>query len=321
MKIKKIMGFFAAVFLAVATITGLTACGKKKDNDKLSIVCLGYSQYDWTMQIVGEHKDNFTVRYLLDNGVDLHNYAPSPDDIILIKTADLLIYTGGESEEWVADVIDGASVNALSLLDSISNPREEEWVEGMQEENEEEGEGEEAGEYDEHIWLSVKNAKVLMGIIAMEICGLDAGNSADYIANANAYKGQLDILDEKYTAAAEAKTVDTILFADRFPFLYLAKDYRINYYAAFIGCSAETEATVQTIAFLTEKAAELPVILILENSKVGIAETVRNGGSQPILTMNSLQSVTKQDISGGIHYIKIMEENLTVLQTALGVEA
>ncbi|MDR1917671.1 MAG: metal ABC transporter substrate-binding protein [Christensenellaceae bacterium] len=332
---KKIIGFFAMVMLAFATITGLTACGKKDNKDKISIVCLGYAQYDWTMQILGEHKDNFEVRYLLDNGIDLHSYSPSPADTVLIKTADLLIYVGGESEEWVDEVINGTNVNGLSLLECISNPREEEWIVGMQPEDEDGGDhddddendgndndddGEEhEGEYDEHIWLSLKNARVLVNEIATEICKLDSGNSAAYIANANAYKEQLHTLDEKYKAATDNKTVDTILFADRFPFLYMAKDYRINYYAAFIGCSAETEATIETIAFLTEKAADLPVILVLENSNVNIAETVKNGGSQQILTMDSLQSVSKADMDSGKHYLAIMESNLGTLKIALGV--
>jgi zinc transport system substrate-binding protein len=325
----KIISVTAALCAVLASVCFALGCAKL-GKDKTTIVCLGYAQYDWTMQILGDQKGRFEVKYLLDSGVDLHSYQASASDITIIKTADLLIYTGGESEEWVEKTLDGANENlkAVSLLEILSDPLEEEWIEGMQpedEEEEEETEGEEETEYDEHVWLSIKNAKIFVTAITEKICEIDDANKDEYIANANSYKDKLTALDNKYSEAVAAKTTDTILFADRFPFLYLAKDYGINYYSAFHGCSTEVNASFDTIRFLVQKVNDLnlAVILTLENTQCGaIAQTVKdnsNAKNQRILTMNSLQSVTKQNMQDGLSYLSVMEANLETLKIALGV--
>ncbi|MDR0383854.1 MAG: metal ABC transporter substrate-binding protein [Christensenellaceae bacterium] len=321
-KIKIILSVIGAVCLVTAAVFLGINLGKK---DKPSIVCLGYAQYDWTLQVLDAHEKDFDVKYLLDSGVDLHSYQPSPADILAIKTADLFIYTGGESEEWVEDILIDVNVNSISLLECIENPYEEEIIDGMEdeeEENEEEEEEEEETEYDEHVWLSLQNAKVLVRIIADEICKLDKDNAADYDANADAYIEKLDGLDQQYQTVIENANRDTILFADRFPFRYLVEDYNLNYYAAFVGCSAETEASPATIAFLIEKVNELDLqcIVVLENTRCTFAEIIIRDSAdknQDVLTMNSLQSISKSNIINGISYLSVMESNLETLTQAL----
>lgn len=179
-------------------------------------------------------------------------------------------------------------------------------------------------EYDEHVWLSLKNAETLTEKIADVLGTKDVENAAVYKENAAAYVEKLSALDTEYQSAVDASTVDTILFGDRFPFRYLVDDYGINYYAAFIGCSAETEASFETIIFLSGKIDELglPAICTIEKGDQEIAETVKNNTEskdQEILTLNSLQAVTSAEVEAGASYLKIMTDNLSVLKKALGV--
>ncbi len=221
---------------------------------------------------------------------------------------------------------------SLELTDEEAEAEEEETevAEAEEEDHEdhEDGEGHHHDdgeiEYDEHVWLSLKNAEVLTEKIADSLGSKDTVNATAYKANAAAYIEKLSALDAEYQSAVDAKTVDTILFGDRFPFRYMVDDYGINYYAAFIGCSAETEASFETVIFLSGKVDELglPAICTIEKSDQGIAETVKNNTKtqdQEILTLNSLQSVTSTDVEAGANYLKIMTDNLSVLKKALGV--
>jgi zinc transport system substrate-binding protein len=209
-------------------------------------------------------------------------------------------------------------INLLNVLgDQV---KEEELIAGMEGE-EEEGEEEEP-EYDEHIWLSLRNASVLTDHIAGAIAEADAANADAYMANAEAYKEKLDSLDAEYQEAVSAAEKDTLLFGDRFPFRYMTDDYGLSYFAAFPGCSAETEASFETIVFLADKVNELSLssILTIEGSDHKIAETIRESTKsrdQQILTMNSMQSTTLEDAEGGTSYLSIMEDNLEVLKEAL----
>ena len=260
---------------------------------------------------------------LLDSGVDLHSFQPTADDIIKISTCDLFVYVGGESEDWVEDALaersneDMVVVNLMDVLDEAL--KEEETVEGMQSE-EEEGEGE--TEYDEHIWLSLKNAQTLCQYLSDRLCEIDSEHSADYQENTAAYLEQLDGLDGAYQAAVSAADRSTLLFADRFPFRYLCDDYGLSYYAAFSGCSAETEASFETVVFLADKVDELGLssILTIDGSDQKVAQTVLSTAQAEdvqILTMDSMQSTTLKDAENGVSYLSIMEDNLTALTQAL----
>ena len=316
-----------ALLLALLMLAGVLAgCGKQNDTnktDKLSIVTTIFPEYDWVREILGDKADSAEITMLLDNGVDLHSYQPTADDIIRISDCDLFVYVGGESDGWVEGALKSAAnkdrkvINLLEILgDSV---KEEETVEGMQEEEEDH----EEKEYDEHVWLSLKNAKTLVGAISAALQELDPDNKDAYAANAEAYGQKLSALDAEYQKAASAGTYKTLLFGDRFPFRYLVDDYGLSYYAAFAGCSAESEASFETVSFLARKVEELklPCVLTIEGKNHKIAETiVQNtaGKNQKILTMDSMQSTTSQDVARGTTYLSLMAKNLDVLKEALG---
>jgi zinc transport system substrate-binding protein len=297
---------------------------------KLRIVTTIFPIYDWVRNVLGEQAENAEVTMLLDNGVDLHSYQPTADDIVCISACDLFLYVGGESDEWVADALQEATnknkviINLMEVLgDSV---REEEIVEGMEHDHEHEEEHDhehEETEYDEHVWLSLKNAAVLCHAIADALGQIDSQNEALYAANADTYIDKLNTLDAQYQTAVDAAAHHTLLFGDRFPFRYLADDYALDYYAAFVGCSAETEASFETIIFLAGKLDELglPAVLQIESADGRIARTVvenTQSGDQQILTMDSMQSTTAKDVAAGASYLSIMEKNLDVLKAALG---
>ena len=326
---KNILIIVAAIFMAAY----LSACGTgaeaAADNSgKLSIVTTIFPEYDWVMNILGDNPAGAEVTMLLDNGVDLHSYQPTAEDIMKISTCDLFIYVGGESDEWVEDALKTAenkNITAINLLDVLGGKvKEEEIVEGMEgEEEEEDGEEEEEGpEYDEHVWLSLENASVLVSAISDAIQKTDPANADIYNKNAEAYKDKLEALDNEYKAAVSDASVNTLLFGDRFPFRYLTDDYNLNYYAAFAGCSAETEASFETITFLAGKVDELSLscVMTIEGTDHKIAETiVKNtlNKDQKILTMDSMQSTTSKDVTNGTTYLSVMEDNLKVLKEAL----
>ena len=337
---KKMIALLLALLMAVGMLAG---CAKQNDDDtddttdKLRIVTTIFPEYDWVKAVLGDQADHADITMLLDNGVDLHSYQPTADDIVKISDCDLFIYVGGESEGWVKEALKNSANEdrkVINLLDVLGDKvKSEEVVEGMQEEAHEHEEGEaheyeegEAHEHeeeaDEHVWLSLKNAEVLVGAISNSLQELDAENKDIYAANADAYMKKLAALDAEYQTAVDNVTHKTVLFGDRFPFRYLADDYALNYYAAFVGCSAETEASFETISFLAKKADELklPCVLTIEGKNHKIAETiVKNTAqkSQRILTMDSMQSTTSKDVASGTTYLSVMEKNLAVLKEAL----
>ena len=326
---KKITALLLALFVLVGALAG---CGKQNDTnktDKLSIVTTIFPEYDWVREILGDKADNAEITMLLDNGVDLHSYQPTADDIVKISDCDLFIYVGGESDGWVEDALRNAAnrnMKVINLLEVLGDSvKTEEIVEGMQEaehEHEDAEEHEHEEEADEHVWLSLKNAKMLVRVISKALQELDPDNKDIYAANADAYVKKLSALDADYQAAVDAASNKTILFGDRFPFRYLVDDYGLRYYAAFVGCSAETEAGFETISFLAKRVDEwkLPCVLTIEGAQHKIAETiVRNTTmkNQKVLTMDSMQSTTTQDVKNGTTYLSVMEKNLSVLKEAL----
>jgi zinc transport system substrate-binding protein len=238
----------------------------------------------------------------------------------------VFLYVGGESDAWVEDALEEAvndKMVVINLMDELGDAvKEEQIVEGMQGEEEEDEEDEEEPENDEHVWLSLKNADKLCGVIAEVLEQEDPVNAKIYKNNAAEYRKKLKALDQEYAAAVSEGAVDTILFGDRFPFRYMTDDYGLNYYAAFVGCSAETEASFETITFLSLKVDELGLhaVLAIEGTDHRIAETVVQNTrtkDQPVLTMDSMQSVTAKDVRDGTTYLSIMERNLSVLKDAL----
>lgn len=330
---KKSLPILLASFLMGA---GLSACSAPSlNNDKLEIVTTIFPEYDWTREILGKNPANAEVTMLLDNGIDLHSYQPTAQDLIKISDCDLFIYVGGESDEWVERALEQSTnkdMVVINLLESLGDKvKEEEVKEGMQEEDEHDHdhedhdhdhEDEEEVEYDEHVWLSLKNASAICETIEKGIEKIDPANASTYKENLASYKAKLNSLDTDYKAAVDASAIKTLVFGDRFPFRYMVDDYGLDYYAAFVGCSAETEASFETVVFLASKIDELGLhsVLTIEGNDHRIAETVianTTAKNQKILTMNSLQSTTSRDVTNGTSYLTVMTENLNTLKEAL----
>ena len=331
---KKIITLMLVAVLAVCALSG---CGTSKSGEdtkdkKIKIVTTIFPEYDWVMQILGDKADKADVTMLLDKGVDLHSYQPSTADIAKISEADVFIYVGGESDEWVEDVLKEAKnkkLKVINLMDVMGDKaKEEEVKEGMQEEEEEhaeeakDGKEEEEVEYDEHVWLSLKNAKIFTKKIADVLSEVDKDDAKTYQANYENYAKKLDDLDKKYAEAVASAKNKTLVFGDRFPFRYLVNDYGLDYYAAFVGCSAESEASFETVTFLAKKIDELGLgnVLTIEGKNHKIAKTVvdnTKNKDQKVLTMDSMQSTTSKDVKDGATYLGIMEKNLEVLKEAL----
>ena len=324
---KKILALLLALWIPAAVLSGCAPQDDSAASNKLNIVTTIFPAYDWVREILGAETDRAEITMLLDSGVDLHSYQPTVDDIVKISDCDLFLYVGGESDGWVDDALKNApnkDRKVIRLLDVLGDSaKAEETVAGMQEE---EHDHEEEAEYDEHIWLSLKNAQVLVAAISEALQETDPARKDAYAANAAAYAEKLSALDGEYRAAVDSGKYKTLLFGDRFPFRYLADDYGLNYYAAFPGCSAETEASFETVSFLAGKmdALGLPCVLTIEGTQHKIAETIVQNTAQKnqqVLTMDSMQAVTANDAASGVSYLSIMEKNLSVLKEALGQEA
>lgn len=321
MSVNKYVRFFLCVCLCVCVLSG---CGSNDISDgRIKIVCTTFPQYDWVMNIIAGDEDSFDVSLIVDNGSDLHSYQPTTEDIVSIETCDVLIYVGGESDFWVEDALEqssGRDMSVVRLMDTLeADLYEEEHIEGMTGEDDHDGPG---GEYDEHIWLSLRNAEKLVYAIADVICTKAPAGARLYNDNAKLYASSLENLDSSYSELISSSARHILLFGDRFPFRYMVEDYGLEYYAAFGGCSAETEAGFETITYLSGKLDEtgIPVVLILENADDSVAKAIVGNSkdrNQKIMTINSAQSVTMEDINNGVTYLSIMQDNLDVLREAL----
>lgn len=339
---KKLSIFFMSSLLIFGSLPSCKA-KKAEDTGKIKVICTIFPEYDWARSILGQTDTYTNLSLLVKSGVDLHNYQPSTADIVAISTCDLFVYVGGESDAWVKDALKNATnpnMKVLNLLELLGDSvKEEEVVEGMQEaeeghhhhhhDEEEADHHEEEGnicheevEYDEHVWLSIKNAKKACQAFTDMICQLVPQNAESYKANLEDYLLQLDNLYLTYASVIASAPNKTIIVCDRFPLRYLVEDYNLDYYAAFAGCSAETEASFETMAFLANKLKELqlPAVLVMDGSDQKIAKTVILNAKLPktdILTMDSMQSTSLRQAFDGKSYISTMQENLESLKKAL----
>lgn len=316
-------------------LTGCSAVPKEAEpapdgKEKVQVVTTIFPPYDFVRQIGGEYVE---VTQLLKPGMEAHSYEPSPADIIRITKSDLFLYAGGESDVWVEEVLDGndAQVTACSLLDWV-DPLEEETTEGMQvtghhhehaydehEEGETEGVHLEEAEYDEHVWTSPVNAKLLVENIRDMLISIDPDRSEIYEENAAAYLEELDALDAEYCSMAENAARKVLVFGDRFPFLYLVRTYGLEYYAAFPGCSGETEPSAATIAFLTDKVRdeEIPVVFHLELSNGRVADVIAEAAGAETAMLHSCHTLTAEEAEREETYVSLMRQNLAALERAL----
>ena len=307
------------ILLSALTLL-LAGCGQKQGSQKLQIVAAIFPEYDWVRQIVGDD-DSVELTLLVDDGVDPHSFQPAVSDMVTAANCDLLIYGGGESDQWLTK-LEATNPNreTLVLLPLLgAQAHQEEVVEGMEAHEEDEPEGD--AEMGEHVWLSLRNASFFCQAITDALCRLNPGKADEYRANLSAYQQQLNALDVQYQQAVSAASQHTIVVCDRFPFRYLVEDYNLSYYAAFPGCSAETGASFETVVFLSNKVKELNLsaLLVTESSDGRMAKTVaQNAGNEqmPVLTLNSMQSVSAEQAKA-LSYLSVMTDNLTVLQQAL----
>lgn len=336
-KFHKIAAALLAVCLAGVLLAGCagssssgssaapSGSSQPQQDESLQVVTTIFPIYDWARQVIGD-VPGVELVWLQDTGVDMHSYQPSAEDMLKLSSCDVFLYVGGTSDSWVDGALKEAvnpDMKVLSLLEILGdNARLEELTEGMQAEDHEGHDHGDEDEYDEHVWLSVKNASLLTQSIADTLAQLDPDHADAYAANAAAYEAQLADLDAQYQAAVDAASVKTVLFGDRFPFRYLTEDYGLEVYAAFPGCSAETEASFETIAFLAGKVDELhlPAVLTIENSDQRVAQTIiQNTASRDaaLLRLDSMQGTSAEDVAAGTTYLSIMESNLDVLKAAL----
>jgi zinc transport system substrate-binding protein len=319
---KRILSLLIAVFMLTFALIG---CGQPKPaagdsgEEKLSIVTTIFPQYDFTRQIVGDKAD---VTMLLPPASESHSFEPTPQDIIKIQNCDVFIYVGGESDEWVNEVLesmDTSKMKIITLMDCVEVV-EEEIVEGMEEEEEEPTEsGEEEAEYDEHVWTSPRNAKLIVQKISDALCEADAANAETYKENTTAYLAKLDELDGEFKAVVAGASRKTIVFGDRFPFRYFADAYGLVYFAAFPGCSTETEASAATVAFLIDKinAEKIPVVFHIELSNEKMANTISEATGAKVGLLHACHNISREDFQAGRTYIDLMNGNVEILKEAL----
>lgn len=321
---KKIMTIFAAALALAVALSGCALPGgdaeKKSSGEKISIVCTNFPEYDFARQIAGDKAD---VTMLLKPGAESHTYEPSPEDIKKIQDCDLFVYVGGDSDEWVEDVLDSvdkSEVTVFRLMDQVKTV-EEVTVEGMEPEDEEESaeSGEDEPEMDEHVWTSPKNAATIVKNMAKAMEKLDGKNKSTYEKNADAYVEKINKLDEEFREVVKNGKRKEIIVADRFPFRYFCEEYGLKYYAAFPGCSTDTQPSAKTVAFLTDKVKEdrIPVVFHIELSNEEMSKSIAEATGAKSRLLNAVHNVSDEDFRNGATYVSLMEHNVEVLKEAL----
>lgn len=321
--LKKMLSAMCAAILPLVT---LASCGENPaaDDGKLNVVCTIFPCYDWTRQVVGNN-ENVDITYLLDDGSDLHSFQPTAEDMIKISDCDVFVYVGGESDQWVEKSLENArnkDMKILRLMDGLTDcltetPSKEGMAESHEHDHEEHDHHHESA-YDEHIWLSLNNAQMCVSEISSALSAADSENADKYSENANAYSTELQLLDRSFHMMFDEKP-QTLIFGDQFPFIYFTECYGLDYFAAFSGCSADTESSFETITFLAEKVDELnaETVFAIENSDCTIAEAVISNTaekSQNIAVLDSIQSVSQKKIDEGYTYLEAMKKNYDVLK-------
>lgn len=323
---KKIVTIFAEALAMAVVFSGCALPGgdadKKATNEKLSIVCTNFPSYDFARQIAG---DKANVTMLLKPGAESHTYEPSPEDIKKIQDCDMFVYVGGDSDEWVEDVLDSvdkSKVTVFRLMDQVKTV-EEVTVEGMEPEDEEEpaesGEDEDEPEMDEHVWTSPKNAATIVKNMAKTMEKLDGKNKQTYEKNADAYVEKINKLDGEFREVVKNGKRKEIIVADRFPFRYFCEEYGLKYYAAFPGCSTDTQPSAKTVAFLTDKVKEdkIPVVFHIELSNEEMSKSIAEATGAKSRLLNAVHNVSDEDFRNGATYVSLMEHNVEALKEAL----
>ena len=306
-----------ALILSLITVICFTGCSQQpgiETGKKLQIVSTIFPAYDFSLQVC---KDLADITILIPPGSESHSYEPSAQDIITIMNCDLFIYTGGLSDTWIDEILLSMNkpIKTIKMMDCV-DAVEEEITEGMQEEEEEESS---EIEYDEHVWTSLNNAVKITEAITLAVCEIDSANMSVYLSNCEAYIGSLDELDKGFTDFFATVENKTLIFGDRFPFRYFADEYGLKYYAAFPGCATETETSAQTIAFLINKVKEekISTVFYIEFSNHLIADSIAEATGTKTALLHSCHNVSKDDISNGVTYLSLMQQNLVTFKEAM----
>ena len=317
MKIR-IISVILLVVIIFGVIPATVGCSKR-DDGKITVICTVFPVYDWVRNVVGS-SETVEVKLLVSNGADLHSFQPSADDIIAIRDAEVIVRVGGAADAFLNDILPECDeIKDVCLMSAPGVTVRESLKETH---SHAEGDGH-AHAADEHIWLSLKTAKAAVSAICETLCELDGENAEKYRANTEAYAERLSSLDAEYTAATATAKNKKIIFADRFPFIYMTEEYGIEHTAAFEGCSTESDASFDTVMRLSSKLDTwgLDYIAVTESSDGQLAEAVINASGRKnaqILVFDSMQSVTDADISAGKSYMEIMKNNLQTLKIAVG---
>ena len=322
--IKKKLALSALIMAIPVLFTSCGAYVNTPSDDRLSVVATIFPQYDFAAQIGG---DKIKLKMLTTPGGESHSYEPTPQDIKAVRDCDIFICAGGESDIWYNTVLkslNSENVTVISLMECVGDRlKEEEITEGMRGEKYTLADSEEEEtEYDEHVWTSLINAQIISQKIGDTMSLLDEKNADFYKENTEAYIKSLGELDEKYRAAVEKAENKTLVFGDRFPFRYLFDDYGLNYYAAFPGCSTDSDVSAKTMLFLINKINEekLPAVYYIEFSARRIADTISDETKAEPLLFHSCHTISKSDFENGVTYLSLMEQNLENLKRGLNIE-
>ena len=324
-KTKKLLKRLTSLFLCILCVcisSFLFSCEGKEHDERPKIVCTTFVLADWTRAVLGDDCESFSVELLGANGADIHSYQPTVADISLLSRCDVFIHIGGESDEWVEDVLYAAQNESLTRLDLSSAMEDELCTDGGDGHSHEGHTHEGEHHFDEHIWFSFEHTRTAVSEIARTLGERYPDKKEAYENNAAEYLFELSALEAEYKVAADTAEVRHVLIADRHPFEYLFDSLGIEAHAAFSGCSAESEASFEVMARLVGVVDEhsLSYIIKCEDSDGSIAEAVKNNARTKgieILTLNSLQSLGKSELDAGVSYLSVMRENLAVIKTAI----
>ncbi len=308
------------VFMSVFFSTG---CENQAENntiksDKVSIVTTIFPYYDFVKNIAGDKAD---IKLLLSPGNEPHNYEPSPSDIVAIENCDIFIYNGGESDEWVESMLsslENDEMKQLKMMDKVPLLHEQSG-DHSHEHGHESIEHSHSDGFDEHIWTSVRNAEKICSTISEALCDVDSENSAYYNEQNDVYSEKLRELDSTFTDIVDNGNRNIVVFGDRFPFLYFATDYKLEFECAFPGCSSKTEPGISTVTHMIDFVREekIPVVFYLEFSNGKTANLIAEDTNAKTMRFCSCHNVTKDEFEQGVSYISLMEQNAQALKEAL----
>lgn len=313
---KIVQSIVILLIVSFVVVAGLLALKKKDEN--ISIVTTNFPSYDFARAITKGIPDA-NIKMLVSPGVEIHDYGPTPQDIIDIKNSDYFIYTGGESDHWVENILNNINpdqTKVIRLIDLVET-KEEEPISGPEEDHDHEDDHHHS-DIDEHVWTSLRNSIKIIQALEKEFISQNP-DEPKYSQNATFYINELELIDNDIQEIVKNAKLKTLVFGDRFPLRYFIDDYGLDYYAAFPGCSERTEASASTIAFLVDivKAKKIPVIFHIELSDGEIASEIAKSTGAKVLEFHSAHNISKNDFDSGVTYAEIMRNNLNALKEAL----